>query len=427
MKDLINSFKTNYKLEEPWRPTKQSLTIVVPIVTRDTTKTRNYVVLDEVKDKVEITDSGSIDKAKIKSNTDKTVFIRGGTMLKGATQERATQFGVVIAPQKPEQIIPIHCIHASKGIRAGVSFDSVGYVPRQVKSEMLYSRNQGDTWAMASDYHANMSTGEGFGIASLSSIASDDLVRTTETINKFRNDLKEILKEIPDYINQVGTVIIDPDGVVGLEMYNHKDSWKAFSESILRSYADALTKEDKTGIFKPDMTAVVSTILNFLQQIKNATEEQVFNQNNAKTSIVKVEGYVGEYTTLNGETIHFSITRHKERKPSTTTTIRPQRIIYNAIVDNDLTGNITWEHQNRDFYTRYETKPTTRNSIMEYLDKPQTWTYLKNKLPISTATLSAGLKDLQHANILEKSKGENGTTKYYLTGLGHELKRRKQK
>jgi len=425
MKDLINSFKTDYKLEEPWRPTKQSLTIVVPIVTRDTTKTRDYVVLDEVKDRVEITDSGSIDKANIKSNTDKTVFIRGGTMLKGATQERATQFGIVVAPQKPNQIIPIHCIHASKGIRAGVSFDSIGYVPHQVKSEMLYSRNQGATWAMASNYHTSMSMTTP-SLAS-STFASDDLVRTTESINKFREDLKEILKEIPDYINQVGTVIIDPDGVVGLEMYNHQDSWKAFSKSILRSYADALTKEDKTGIFRPDMTAVISTILNFLQQIQNATEEQVFNQNNAKTSIIKTEGYVGEYTTLNGNTIHFSITRHKERKPSTTPTIRPQRIIYNDIVDNDLTGNITWEHQKRDFYTRCETRPTTRNSIMEYLDQPQTWTYLKNKLPISTATLSAGLKDLQHVNILEKSKGENGITKYYLTGLGHELKRRKQK
>jgi len=130
VKDLISQLDTGiYEFKEPWRATNKSLTIVVPIVAKTKGK-RNYVVLEEVKDKIKIVDTGGINKARIEGDVDKPTFIRGGTMLKGATQARATQFGIMVMPQKSDKI-PVHCIHASRGIRPGVSFHSGEYAPRR--------------------------------------------------------------------------------------------------------------------------------------------------------------------------------------------------------------------------------------------------------------------------------------------------------
>ena len=414
MKDLVSQLETGvYEFKEPWRATNKSLTIVVPIVAK-TSGSRNYVVLDEVKDKVKIVDTGGIHKARIEGDVDKPTFIRGGTMLKGATQARATQFGIVVMPQKSEQI-PVHCIHASKGIRSGVSFSSGGYAPRQVYSTMLSERNQNRTWSEVHLYSTRMATRTpSLGLHA----AGDDLVRTVETIHRFRKDLREVLKQIPDHVNQVGTVVIDPDGVVGLEMYDHPDSWKAFSESIMRSYAEALSREDRTGIFKPDMTATIPLIHNFLKNIEKATEERVFSKNKAKTVILRTEEYVGEYTTLKGKTIHILLTRRNPgrepiRQARQRTMTPPRQSTVQRVIDWGKT------------FGRKMKKATQVLTTLQ--DKPKTWTAIKSKARMSKATLSSRLKEMQNLGAIEKRRDENGATRYSLTGIGHEYLRHQRK
>lgn len=444
MKDLISQLveAETYEFKKPWRATNKSLTIVVPIVAKKP-GSRSYVVLEEVKDKVKIIDTGGISQARIEGNVDKPVFIRGGTMLKGATQERATQYGIVVIPQKSEQI-PVHCIHASKGIRAGATFFAMGHVPQPVYSDMLASRNQSVTWSAVSNYHARASSTPMGRAMALAPVRSDDLIQTVETVQQFREDLKEILKNIPDYVDQVGTVIIDPDGVAGLEVYDHPKSWKAFSESIIRSFSEALTKEDKFGIFKPDMKAVVPIIHTFLQELKKASEEEVFNKNNARTVIVKTEDYVGEYTTLETKTIHLLITR-KSKKPA-----RPQRRIPMPLTQppTSIPSPRTYEEQYTPIYTttaeppafyyanvatdnwtrRQQRQVKKRFQVLNTLkNKPKTWTTLKSELPMAKATLSASLKDLRRIGAVEKSIHENGVTRYCLTGFGHEMLKNKTK
>ncbi len=313
MREIISSFESTYELKEPWRLTNKSLAIVVPIVLPEgKSAPREYVVLEEVKNKVRIRDTGSIDRATIRANVGKSVFVRGGTMLKGKTQERVTQYSTVIAPRKTEKL-EILCIHASKGIRSGASFISAGLIPLSLHDKGLSARNQGVAWRAFSGYHDSVCRFE------LRNVPRDDLLRTVKTVERFSKDLKEILKNIPNYINQVGTVILDVDGVVGFEMYDHPDSWSAFAESITRSFAEVLAREDKAEIFKPDMKRIKPLILSFIKELENLKEEEVFNQNDAKTKIVKNKGYVGECTTLSGKTIHLLITRREKDEP------RPQK------------------------------------------------------------------------------------------------------
>ena len=166
-------------------------------------------------------------------------------------------------------------------------------------------------------------------MAALGDVAHDDLSTTLDTISEFDEDLKQILKDIPSYVNQVGAVILDADGVYGLELYDHPDSWKAFSESIMESYGEALKKEDKEGIFKPDLTKITPIIFDFIQKLKDAKTKTKFDSKGAKTVVIEIEGFVGEYTELNDNTIHVSIVRRKKER----TRKKPRDLLKDAMRD----------------------------------------------------------------------------------------------
>lgn len=446
MKNLLQKFKDgSFELKEPWRASEKSLAIIVPIVVKQSLKDRGYVVLEEVKDNVTIEDTGDINKLRLTGKTDKPVFIRGGSILKGPSQERASQVSVVAIPNKPLELL-VHCVHARKGINPGAQMFFAGLAPRKVRSSMMLHKSQHHTWQAVSGYSRRTLSSPALR-ERRTHIAFDDLVGVTKATKKFREDLKDLLKQIPDYKKQVGVIIIDPEGVVGFEMYDHYDSWKAFSESIIRSYSEALTKEDKTGIFKPDMSIVVPLVWDFLGKLeKTKGEPSSFKSNIAKTTLLKVEGktetYVGEYTTLNKKCIHLSVVRHKDQKEPMTR---------DTMLSDILSRDILRRRQVPQYRRRREGQPqsyllmTTKGRpeapvhkffeklapIIEQLDKPKTWTSLDKKSHVSTSTLASKLKTLQSMKLVEKKKTSNGVTRYHLTGYGHDLKhkltqRRKQ-
>ena len=329
-------------------------------------------------------------------------------MLKGSTQGRATQFGVVVIPRRSEQI-PVHCIHASKGIRPGAMLQTSGYTPQRVYSTILGGRSQRRTWSEIYTYSSRLSS---YSPEMRHALANDDLMGTVENFTRFRRDLEDILKQIPDHVNQVGTVVIDPDGVVGFEMYDHPDSWKGFSQTIMRSYTEALTKEDKTEIFKPDMTATIPLIHQFLRDMEQATEEEVFSKNKAKTTILKSQGYVGEYTTLNGKTIHLLITRYNNNQVPTRKTEQPR---FTHPPQSSVQRVTNWGK-------RFKRKMKKAIRVLTTLqDEPKTWTDIRSRVSMSKATLSSRLKELQELQTVEKHKNRNGTVRYSLTGIGHEF------
>ena len=418
MQDLLSDLKKGrYEFKEPWRATDKSLTIVVPIVCSSHGK-RSYVVLEEVKDKVRIVDTGGIDALRVEGSIDDSTFIRGGTMLKGSTQERATQFGFVITPSKSETI-PVHCIHASRGIRAGAALNIAESAPMRVYSSMLRHRNQRETWLEVERYNDEIGAHKlEFGYARLRP-TRDDLLQTVEAMRDFDKDLREILKRIPDYLNQVGTVIIDPDGIVGLEIYDHPDSWKAFSETIVRSFGDSLAKEDKTGLFKPDVNLVNSFIQDFLDLVARFKEETVYARKKTETVVLRGSGYVGEYTCLEGKTIHVLVTRSADAKynDNVKERVRDYRPVFRMASPVN-----SGESSVQRFFNWGKRKTSKGKEVMTALNlEPKTWTDLESKLEMSKATLSSRLKELQERGVVEKYGASNGTYRYGLTAIGQDL------
>jgi len=433
VKDLLSKFDVgDFEFKEPWRAGK-ALAVIVPIVAKRA-EPRSYVVLEEVKDKVRIVDTGRIGEVKVEGEFDKPTFIRGGTMLKGSTQERATEFSVVVTPKQAEITIPVHCVHASKGIRPGAFFTiAMSYTPPTVHSNIMAAQNQTVTWNAVARYSSNILERWAPSVSSdwmIPRVRHDDLVGVQESLTEFRKGLEEMLSKIPDYVNQVGSVVIDPDGVVGLELYDHPESWKAVTEKIKRTFTEVLTREDKAGIFKPDMDAALTVINELLEKLEKPEEERtVFSQANARTAIFKVEGYVGEYTTLNNKTIHLTITRREEEAEKSRLPAellrRSERPAYESTAGPAIVFYTTPTTAVSDVWSEnWKRRMRKSVEVLTSLEEPKTWTSLTSELKMSKATLSSSLKRFQQMGLVEKYRGPNGVTRYSLTAYGQELKKR---
>jgi len=415
---------------EPWRLTEKSLSAVIPILRRNPAE-RSYVLIQEVQDKVIIEDTGSIGRARVKNQTGKNVFIRKGILLKGLTQARGVTVGTVILPEMSKEL-EIQCVHASRGIRAGARLVEAGIAPRRVEKSFLRRASQHDTWtAVGADSHARYSMAAlptGFGRV------SDDLVGALEQTTRFKDEIEEALKKIPaDRMDQVGVAILDIRGVMGVEFFDHPDSWRAFSISIIRNYADVLTQETPSDLYEIKMDKVASAVLAFLQKLAEAKETVVAEVEGSKTYALDGEVAVGEYTTISEKMIHL-IGARKEKED-----LRPQQPPIRW--PGTLPTRPSYRHQAPQWTTTAapQTPQLTPEHLFQHkggyqllmsLQEPKTWKRLAEDIPLSTRTLSKRVSEAQNLGLINhKPRPENGVQRqgrparmtYQLTSEGAEV------
>jgi len=414
LKDILE----NYELGEPWKFGEKSLAAVVPILRRSAAA-RDYILLQEIQDKmnVNIKDTGSIGAAQIKNPTDKNVFIRNGTLLKGTTQERAVVTGIILLPGKTEQI-EVQCVHASRGIHPGAFFAAAGIAPRPVMTSLVARRSQSETWR-----NVNVATMNFRSMAAPSAhpyAGSDDLVGILEQTQKFRDDIENILKKVPgDLTDQVGIAIIDLKGVVGLEIFNHPDSWTAFSKSVVRSYADVLS-EKGTELFEIKLDKVKEAVISFIQKLAETPSDVVYKNECSTTHTLKGKEVAGEYTTLNTMMIHLVSFRIDEEDVRLRERERPlfwrREIPRRDIPRRSRDPQVITTTAGPEIYLRQKGSVQLLSALT---DKTMTWKDLERKIPLSTKTLAKRLHEGQSLNLLEpRARLENGRKTYRLTPMG---------
>jgi len=407
------------KLGNPWKIPKP-LIVVIPIL-RHKYGRRNYRLIQEAEDKIEIKDSGSISKATIRNKTDTPIFIRKGTLLKGQTQERGVAYGIIILPEI-ESEIEVRCVHASKPIRIGANLRPSKHLAPRAVMTAFYARSpsQSHTWSMASYATSAMSR-----LSSQSYQSGiDDLVGALET-TKFKEDIEKILEKIPaDLEDQVGIAIIDLKGVVGVEIFNHPDSWKALSKSVIRHYADILT-EETSDLFDIKIDKAKEVLMKFFEKIRKSEKEKVHEYKNTATYMIKGKNIVGEYTTLNNKTIHLiaSRTEHGLQKRQTSYH-HPLSVISNQIPTEPPYSYKTPKTWFTELYAK-ETNWFYRKGSYHLLEsiskKPKTWKDLERNLDISTRTLAKRIKEAETLGLINrKPRITNGRTTYILTNKGKE-------
>ena len=135
--DIIEE-KNGFILDEPWRLSEESLSVIVPIK-REIEEERDYITFAEAVN-VNVEDTGQIDYVFVRNNEDKTLLISRGEIFRGKTQERVSIHGCIIQAGKGARVA-VRCIHRSKGIRRGTDMEYGGRTPYDINLS-----NQTDTW-----------------------------------------------------------------------------------------------------------------------------------------------------------------------------------------------------------------------------------------------------------------------------------------
>ena len=337
-----------YSLGEPWQLTSESLSAVVPIL-QDAVGSRGYLVAQEVSpDKIRVTDSGQIGKLRVRIvDVEKPVFVRAGTIFKGqGTQSRASGTAMFLEPEE-ESLVNVFCVHASHGISVGSHFSIESDIaPRKVEDVLTSPmKNQSRVWAAAGLRNRRASAAScpecgsdrlmqsydaelvclhcGFVLPAVSTrnrftgsvhppsdAFADNLVANIQEMKEFNSRVEDVLSKVPaDLEKQVGMVMIDSKGVYGLEMFDHPDSWRAFSKSIVRNYTDVLARERaRGGLFALKAERIPGTVEEFLQKAMHLSQNSAFKNRISETRILSGE-LIGEYSVLGHDLVHLILKR----------------------------------------------------------------------------------------------------------------------
>ncbi len=396
---------------DPWQYDKDSTGVVVPIL-KSVFKDRNYVTIEEMKEKLDIKDTGSISELEISSKSDKPVFVRNGTMFEGkGTQSRAPMMSVVIMPNQRDMKIPVKCIHQSHHISTGASFAFAGSMPHKVQSCMMSNRRsesslQSATWNSVRSYTSDM------GMIGASGL-SDNLVEDVRKVEKFKGNIDGMIKMMSLIDNQVGVVVLDFNGVLGLEMFDSPESWKAVHKEVLKKYADTIMKKSSDSLFTLNKEKVKSKIEKFIEIMAiGCTEEVIFENGSAKTLALDGSGIVGEFTIISNVMIHLIAMRKEKIEEHDRTIPNHEPLRRFGTFGSEVNHYLGSGRSSRGTYS-------TLSSIES---GKSTWDALKNDVDVSPATLSKRLKGFQTLGLVSKTAGIGSTgravSEYSLTGKG---------
>jgi len=416
--ESVRRILEDYEIGEPWKLSKGA-GFVVPILGRPPFPDRNYVLLQEVLDRVSFKDTGGIGGVNVSNGSGSNVFLRKGTMLKGmGTQSRSPVAGVVLKPEKEMIRIPVDCIHASHGISGGASFMAGGLTPHSVYQSL---GRQHDTWANISDYSTRaragaMRVGGRSAAGYMASMSSDALVDVEESVGQFRDEVDDLLKQIPgDHVNQLGVVVFDLKGVLGVEVFDHPDSWHAFSKSIIRSYSEVLT-EEIADIYEIKMDVAGPRLRDFLLKTSDADRKLVTSNKVSKIWALTSEGVDGELAEVEGREIHLVLSRSVEHRQPT-----PRRLFAGIPRERQERRTETYANEGTPIFTTMMHPPDwyRRQGSMDLLqrldEKPSRFTELLSNMDVSRGTLSSRIREASDMGLIHKTTRENGYTAWKLT------------
>lgn len=422
MSEMILSLK-NQKIipGEPWKIPKAS-GFIIPLLTQPPHSKRNYVLLQESENQVDFRDSGGISGVDALNKTGKNVYIRKGTMLKGTgTQSRAPITSFVLTPDKNYKRIPVNCIHQSHGIRRDSVFKAEGVAPMEVYSSL---GEQLSTWASISDYtskiQAKMSDRQ------RSAMRLDNLVGVESVIQTEEDIVVDALKNIPgDHVNQIGVAVFDLKGIVAVELFNHPDSWKAFSQSIIRSYRQVLTEEagDLIEIRTDKAEEIFTRYLKRLDDLKRTlvTENAV-----SKVWDLRDTEIEGELTEIEDREIHLMLTRVSD-KPKVVP-IRDQQMMFIGAEESNPDTQAQIQQTGDDASAQFIQKRGGYNILSELAQTPQRFIDLLDKVDVSRGTLASRIKEAEEMGLIEKGiRKSNGSPAYALTEEGEKTKQQGDK
>lgn len=135
--------------------------------------------------------------------------------------------------------------------------------------------------------------------------ASDNLVDNMRRMEKFKDNIDDIIKKMPVIKNQVGVAILDFNDVVGLEIFDNPESWEAIQKEVIKKYAEIIGKKLEEALYKLDKDKIKPKIEKFLEEVSiGCHEEVIFKNGTSKTMSLDGNNVMGEYTTIDDVMIY---------------------------------------------------------------------------------------------------------------------------
>jgi len=466
--DKVVLGEDGFKLGEPWTPSDNSMGAVVPIL-RDTEEEKDYYTLPEVKDRVELEDTGVINKVKINSKgVDKPIVVLAGEVFEGqGTQSRGVVHSIVVMPSEIKPI-ETRCVHATHGIRTSAKFAPVGLAPVSVTCKLM-AGDQRAVWNSVSCYssYSGMSSPDVY-ISTRAPIRARERIRSVvgsrvearvepprvasdnlpAAMKKTTELMRDFLSKIPCFENQVGAIIIGLKGVEGIEMFDHPEAWAARYKDVMGKYAESISRESK--LFKIDTAACTMVVDEFINSLKNAEVEVLEESEMFKILRIRSGSYVGEAVVLkfhtkfpsngDGRVVHLFAVRHEEREtvPVTPSTVYTNMFTNIGTAVSPVTHQTnSWETTITPYFgTRTDSSNVSSNwtdrfrstplimrrrrgweTVLRTLEenpKGLTWSELQKQTGLNSVTLTSRLKEGRSLGVITEDLRTNGRKVYRL-------------
>ncbi|MCJ7732870.1 winged helix-turn-helix transcriptional regulator [Candidatus Bathyarchaeota archaeon] len=412
VKTLINPDQTTIKLGEPWKLPKAS-GFIVPILRDPPYNKRGYILIQEAEGKVDFRDSGGISGVDAENKTGKYVLIRKGTMLKGqGTQSRAPIHSFILEPKIDVVRVPVNCIHQTHGISGGAMFHAEGVAPLSVQANL---GEQSSTWSSIRRYSAKVAK-QG-GMAESTRVSNGDNLVGVETITQ-GDTVADALQNIPgDHVNQVGVAVFDLEGVIAVEIFDHPESWRAFSGSIIRSYREVLS-EEASELIEIRTEKAGEVFWRYMKRLPKMEKILITETTKSKVWNISDNVATGEITELEGEEIHLMLNRHMDTPPDPFGEL--QDIMGGA---GGVEASISTDETEQ-----YVQRRGGFQLLQKLGQMPQRFSELLESVDVSRGTLSTRVKEAEDLGLVEKGiRKTNGHPAYILTEEGEEVKKESEK
>ena len=274
--------------------------------------TADYIILDEAiangyAHVTEIDESGNVPELKFRNSSDKRIFMMEGEELVGAKQNRTLNLSI-LAPAEKEITIPVTCVESGRWSYESEQFDTSDRVHysrgrrkkmESVSENMVFHNrpeaNQSEVWEEISSKELRM---ESFSPTSSMGAIFED--------NKGR--ISDYVKAFTPIENQAGILVMVGDDIVGLDLFDNKETLKKLMPKLVRSFALDAIELNKSKKYQP-RTEDAEDLLK-----KTATANKSMHPaiGDGKNLRLQSEEVIGGALSLDYQMIHLSVFRNDD-------------------------------------------------------------------------------------------------------------------
>ena len=293
-------------------PTIHAQMAMFPLLTEEE-GTADYIILDEAiangcAHVTEIDESGTVPEVKFKNSSDKRIFMMEGEELVGAKQNRTLNLSI-LAPAEKEITIPVTCVESGRWRTCeSERFDTSDRVHysrgRRKKMESVsenmnfYNRpeaNQSKVWEEISSKELRME--------SFSPTSSMGAI-----FEKNKGRISDYVKAFTAVENQAGMLVMVGDDIVGLDLFDNKETLKKLMPKLVRSFALDAIELNTSKKYQP-RTEDAEDLLK-----KTATANKSMHPaiGDGKNLRLQSEEVIGGALSLGYQMIHLSVFRNDD-------------------------------------------------------------------------------------------------------------------